>query len=180
MSDDLTGLTASELADALAAGETRSVEVTEAFLGRIDELDGDLHAFLHVDRPGAMACAVDVDARRGGGEKLSALAGVPIAVKDLLCTVGQPTTCGSRILEGWVPPLNAGEPKVVWRYSSTPKAGMKYFVFSSQKFALKSNARGEKPAVAGCFLRPAWAVSPFEKIRNSRLSVSPIRTRYSH
>ena len=107
MTDDLTGLTAAQLADALAAGETTSVEATEAFLGRIEELDGHLHAFLHVDRAGALACAVDVDTRRSGGEPLSSLAGVPIAVKDLLCTVGQPTTCGSRILEGWVPPYDA-------------------------------------------------------------------------
>jgi aspartyl-tRNA(Asn)/glutamyl-tRNA(Gln) amidotransferase subunit A len=105
--DDLTGLTGAELADKLAAGDTTSVEVTEAFLERIDALDGELHAFLHVDRAGARSTALDVDTRRSAGERLPALAGVPIAVKDLLCTVGQPTTCGSRMLEGWVPPYDA-------------------------------------------------------------------------
>ncbi|CAA9365881.1 MAG: Aspartyl-tRNA(Asn) amidotransferase subunit A @ Glutamyl-tRNA(Gln) amidotransferase subunit A [uncultured Nocardioidaceae bacterium] len=104
---DLTALTAAELADKLASGETTSVEVTQAFLDRIDSLDGELHSFLHVDHDGAKAAAVDVDARRGAGESFPSLAGVPIAVKDLLCTVGQPTTCGSRILEGWQPPYDA-------------------------------------------------------------------------
>jgi aspartyl-tRNA(Asn)/glutamyl-tRNA(Gln) amidotransferase subunit A len=106
-STDLTRLTGAELADALTAGEVTSREVTEAFLGRIESLDGDLHAFLHVDRAGALSAALDVDTRRAAGEPLSSLAGVPIAVKDLLCTIGQPTTCGSRILEGWVPPYDA-------------------------------------------------------------------------
>jgi aspartyl-tRNA(Asn)/glutamyl-tRNA(Gln) amidotransferase subunit A len=104
---DLHDLTASELAAALGAGETSSVEVTQAHLDRISALDGTLHAFLHVDADGALAAARSVDARRSGGEQLPPLAGVPVAVKDLLCTAGQPTTCGSRILEGWVPPYDA-------------------------------------------------------------------------
>lgn len=104
---DLTALSASEIAAALAAGETTSVEVTQAFLDRIAAHDGAIHAFLHVDAEGALATAADVDRRRAAGERLGALAGVPVAVKDLLCTVGQPTTCGSRILEGWVPPYDA-------------------------------------------------------------------------
>ena len=105
--DDLTALTAAELADALSSGEVSSKETTQAFLDRIEALDDDLHSFLHVDGPGALATAVDIDARRSAGAQLSGLAGVPVAVKDLLCTVGQPTTCGSRILEGWVPPYDA-------------------------------------------------------------------------
>ena len=104
---DLTALTGSEIAAALAAGETTSVEVTQAFLDRIAAHDGAIHAFLHVDAEGALATAADVDRRRAAGEQLGGLAGVPVAVKDLLCTVGQPTTCGSRILEGWVPPYDA-------------------------------------------------------------------------
>ena len=104
---DLHDLTAAELATALAAGETSSVEATRAHLDRIEALDGSLHAFLHVDPDGALDAARAVDARRGAGERLAALAGVPVAVKDLLCTAGQPTTCGSRILEGWVPPYDA-------------------------------------------------------------------------
>jgi aspartyl-tRNA(Asn)/glutamyl-tRNA(Gln) amidotransferase subunit A len=103
----LTDLTGAELAAALSTGEATSVEVTRAFLDRIEAHDDDLGSFLHVDAEGALASAAVVDSRRGGGEPLSALAGVPVAVKDLLCTVGQPTTCGSRILEGWLPPYDA-------------------------------------------------------------------------
>ncbi|QIK67058.1 Asp-tRNA(Asn)/Glu-tRNA(Gln) amidotransferase subunit GatA [Nocardioides sp. HDW12B] len=104
---DLTALSGAEIAAALAAGETTSVEVTQAFLDRIASHDGAIHAYLHVDADGALATAADVDRRRAAGEVLATLAGVPVAVKDLLCTVGQPTTCGSRILDGWVPPYDA-------------------------------------------------------------------------
>jgi aspartyl-tRNA(Asn)/glutamyl-tRNA(Gln) amidotransferase subunit A len=104
---ELSDLTGAELAAALSAGETTSVEVTRAFLDRIEAHDGDLNSFLHVDADGALASAAAADARRGAGEPASSLAGVPIAVKDLLCTVGQPTTCGSRMLQGWHPPYDA-------------------------------------------------------------------------
>jgi aspartyl-tRNA(Asn)/glutamyl-tRNA(Gln) amidotransferase subunit A len=104
---DLTRCTAAELADLLASGDTTSVEVTSAHLDRIAAVDPGVHAFLEVDADGALTSARAADERRASGAPSSALDGVPIAVKDVLVTRGLPTTCGSRILEGWVPPYDA-------------------------------------------------------------------------
>jgi aspartyl-tRNA(Asn)/glutamyl-tRNA(Gln) amidotransferase subunit A len=104
---DLTRLTAAETAALVAAGETSAVEVAQAHLDRIAAVDERVHAFLHVDSEGALAAAAAVDAARAAGETLSPLAGVPLALKDVLTQRGIPTTCGSRILEGWRPPYDA-------------------------------------------------------------------------
>ena len=100
---DLTRLTAVQTAAAVASGEVSAVEVTQAHLDRIGAVDGAVHAFLHVDAEGALAQAARVDA----GELTGPLAGVPVALKDVLVTKGIPTTVGSRILQGWVPPYDA-------------------------------------------------------------------------
>ncbi|MGH3655809.1 MAG: Asp-tRNA(Asn)/Glu-tRNA(Gln) amidotransferase subunit GatA [Micromonosporaceae bacterium] len=104
---ELTRRSAAELSALLANGEVTAVETTQAHLDRIDAVDSTLHAFLHVDADGALAAAREVDSRRAAGDELGPLAGVPIAVKDVLATKGVPTTCGSKILEGWVPPYDA-------------------------------------------------------------------------
>ncbi|KAB8165861.1 Asp-tRNA(Asn)/Glu-tRNA(Gln) amidotransferase subunit GatA [Streptomyces sp. 3MP-14] len=104
---DLIRLTAAELAAEIAAGSVSSVEVTEAHLARVEAVDEKVHAFLHVDREGALAQARAVDERRAAGERLGPLAGVPLALKDIFTTEGVPTTVGSKILEGWIPPYDA-------------------------------------------------------------------------
>jgi aspartyl-tRNA(Asn)/glutamyl-tRNA(Gln) amidotransferase subunit A len=104
---DLTRLTAVQMADALAAGETTSEELVQAHLDRIERLNPALNAFLLVDADGALATAREVDAARTAGEDLPRLAGVPVAVKDIACTQGLTTTAGSRMLEHFVPPYDA-------------------------------------------------------------------------
>ena len=95
------------MATALAKGEVTSVALTQLHLDRIASVDKDVHAFLHIDTEGALAQASAVDAKRAKGEKLSPLAGVPLALKDVLAQKGVPTTCGSKILEGWRPPYDS-------------------------------------------------------------------------
>jgi aspartyl-tRNA(Asn)/glutamyl-tRNA(Gln) amidotransferase subunit A len=107
VNSDITRLSAAELAHALDAREVSSVEAVQAHLDRIATVDGDVHAYLHVDGEGALDAARAVDQRRSSGEDLHVLAGVPIAVKDVMATKGLPTTCGSKILEGWIPPYDA-------------------------------------------------------------------------
>jgi aspartyl-tRNA(Asn)/glutamyl-tRNA(Gln) amidotransferase subunit A len=104
---DLVRANAAELAALIASGETSAEEVATAHLDRIEATDGALHAFLHVDRDGALSAARAVDASRSAGEPLGPLAGVPLALKDVFTMRGVPTTCGSRILQGWVPPYDA-------------------------------------------------------------------------
>ena len=104
---DIIKLTAAETAAKIASGELTAVQVTEAHLARIEAVDEKVHAFLHVDREGALAQARAVDEKRAKGEKLGPLAGVPLALKDIFTTEGIPTTVGSKILEGWIPPYDA-------------------------------------------------------------------------
>ena len=103
---DLIRLSAADLAGQLRAGEVSSVEATQAHLDRIAEVDGDVHAFLHVSEH-ALDVAADIDRRRAGGETLGPLAGVPLAIKDVLVTTDMPSTSGSRILEGYMSPFDA-------------------------------------------------------------------------
>jgi len=104
---DLTRLTAVETARVVREGEASAVDVTQAHLDRIAAVDEKVHAFLYVDAEGALAAARHVDDRRSAGETLGPLAGVPLALKDVFTMAGVPTTCGSKILEGWRPPYDA-------------------------------------------------------------------------
>jgi len=104
---DLTRMSATELGEALRRGETSSVEITRAHLERIGAVDDTIHAYLHVDNDAALSAAERSDARRAAGEPAGALDGIPVAVKDVFATTGMPTTCGSKILQGWMSPYDA-------------------------------------------------------------------------
>ena len=103
----MTDRTAHELIEQLSAGAITAEAVTQGCLDAIRERDGRVKAFLAVDEAGALEQARAVDAKRQRGEPVGKLAGVPVAVKDVLCTRGQRTTCGSRMLENFVPPYDA-------------------------------------------------------------------------
>jgi aspartyl-tRNA(Asn)/glutamyl-tRNA(Gln) amidotransferase subunit A len=107
MTTELTSMTAAQMAEAIAAGDVSATEVTQAHLDRIEAVDDQVHAFLHVSAERALAAAAAVDAKRAAGEPLGLLGGVPVAVKDVFTTADMPTTCGSRILEGWQPPYES-------------------------------------------------------------------------
>jgi aspartyl-tRNA(Asn)/glutamyl-tRNA(Gln) amidotransferase subunit A len=108
VSESLTRLTASELAEKIHSREVSAVEVARAHLDRIAEVDGAVHAFLHVAADAALDSAALVDdSLAAGSPPASPLAGVPLALKDVFTTVDMPTTAGSKILEGWRPPYDA-------------------------------------------------------------------------
>ncbi len=98
---------ASELVDLLAAGETTSAELVRAYLERIQSLDNQIGAFLRVDADRALDQAAAVDRRRQAGHQLGVLAGLPVAVKDVLCDREAITTCASRMLESFRPPYDS-------------------------------------------------------------------------
>ncbi len=99
--------TAVAIAAAVRAGERSAREVLDEHLARIEAREGELHAFNLVTADAARQAADDIDRRIAAGEDPGPLAGVPVALKDNLCTTDVPTTCSSRILEGWVPPYDA-------------------------------------------------------------------------
>ena len=98
---------ASEIAELVSAGEISAIEILERHLNHIEEHEKDVHAFNLVTIDEARAAAEETDKLIAKGEKIGPLAGVPVAIKDNLCTKGIPTTASSKILEGWKPPYDA-------------------------------------------------------------------------
>ena len=107
MVSPLTELTFAELIGRLSSKDVSCVEVTRACLDAIRLRDESIHAFLHVDEDDAIRQATAIDQKRATGHSMGILAGIPVAIKDVLCTKGQPTTCGSRMLKKYIPPYDA-------------------------------------------------------------------------
>jgi aspartyl-tRNA(Asn)/glutamyl-tRNA(Gln) amidotransferase subunit A len=103
----LVEMSATEQLERLAAGEISSVELTEAYLKRIESVDSQVGAFLRVEGDTALAQAADIDSRRKAGKPVGKLAGLPVAVKDVLCDGATLTTCASRMLEDFQAPYDA-------------------------------------------------------------------------
>ena len=101
------GRTVLDIVEGVRAGTRSAVSVLEEHLGRIDEREGEIHAFNLVLADEARIRAAEIDAAVAAGDEPGPLAGVPVALKDNMCTKGVPTTCSSRILEGWRPPYDA-------------------------------------------------------------------------
>lgn len=104
---EMTGMTLTELCEALDKGEVSSREVTQAYLERIEQVEGKVGAYITVCGEAALKQAEDADAQRGAGKKVHPLCGVPVAIKDNICIKGVKTTCASRMLEHFVPPYDA-------------------------------------------------------------------------
>jgi aspartyl-tRNA(Asn)/glutamyl-tRNA(Gln) amidotransferase subunit A len=104
---DLYRLTIHELRDLIRSGEASPVEAVQSYLGRIDAVEERVRAFNRVTGQAALSLADEYRKRQATGSALPPLAGIPLAIKDVICTKGVPTTCSSRILEGFVPPYDA-------------------------------------------------------------------------
>ena len=105
MNADLLPL--SQMSDALASRDTTPEALLDACLARIGALDSKLHAFLRLTEPQARVAARASSQRRAAGKALGPLDGIPVALKDIFCTEGVETTCGSKILKGYIPPYDA-------------------------------------------------------------------------
>ena len=138
----LASLTAHDLAARYRSGDATPTQATTEYLARIERLDPQVRAFLTVTREDALRRAAEADARLRAGTPRGPLDGVPVAVKDVFCTRGVRTTCGSRILEHFVPPYDA---TVVARLSA---AGAVDFAVATGALQL---GRAWSPPVAGYF-----------------------------
>ena len=103
----ITDLTIRDLSQALEAGSLSSVEITTAHIERIERLDPKIHAYLEVTTQQALAASQASDQRRAKGQARGPLDGIPMALKDIICTNGVATTCASKMLANYIPPYNA-------------------------------------------------------------------------
>ena len=107
MAEEILSWSVAQMSAAMARGELSARELTEASLSRIARIDDAMNAWLYVDAEGALKQAAALDERRARGESLGALAGIPVGIKDMICTEGIPTSAASAMLEGFIPPYDA-------------------------------------------------------------------------
>ncbi len=171
MSDRLYRLSALELARRVRAGEVTSEAVVSSFLQRARATNGTLNSFVRLNEEGALSTARGVDAKVRSGAPLGLLAGVPVAVKDMISTRGIETNCGSRILRGYVPRFDA---HVVQRILE--EDGIVLGKTNMDEFAMgSSNEFSADPAVVLLpVLRRDRLRCPWGRIRGGR-SASPPR-----
>ncbi len=131
---DCTTLSLTQLSQRLAEKALSSVEVTEACLRRVEQVDAKVKSFIRVDRDGALRAANASDARRAAGKTAGVLDGVPVALKDMLLTEGLETTAGSKILRGFIPPYDATVVRLL-REAGTPILGK----LNQDEFAMGSS-----------------------------------------
>ena len=104
---DIMGLTAVELGKKIKAKEISVTEATQAYLDQIEKVENDVHSYVTIDKEGALKRAEEVQKMIDDGTLLSPLAGVPVAIKDNMCTEGLLTTCSSKILYNFIPTYTA-------------------------------------------------------------------------
>lgn len=104
---NLYELSATELSQKLSSGDCSAVEAAESVFKRIDDVEGKVEAYITLNKDEALKKAKEVDEKRAKGEKLSPLAGIPVGIKDNICTKDMLTTCASKMLYNFVPPYNA-------------------------------------------------------------------------
>ena len=160
--------TMAEHSKALLEKEYTSFELLDAYLSQIERVDSSIGAFLHVNAEMAREMAKESDKRRAAGDSLGALDGVPIAIKDNICTRDMPTTCASRMLEGYVPPYNAFVIEKLLSVGMIPigKTNMDEFAMGStgenSAFKITRNPSNIKHCAGGSSCGSAAALGAFE------------------
>ena len=165
----------SEILRLQSDGEASAVDIATAALDRIEEADGVINAFTHLNRESTLAAAADVDRRRTAGQPIGPLAGVPVAVKDVLCTRDMPTTCSSKMLRNFHPPYDSGEVEKLRAAEAVivGKTNMDEFAMGASLVApgqaattTAAAAAVQRPASRQAWYQSVWGPIPADRFGN--------------